>query len=361
MNVFVKPVALVAHPQHASLLFKWFLLLTVGVLGMILIGGLTRLTDSGLSMTEWRLFYGILPPLSDGEWQRIFALYQKTPEFKLKHFFMDIHAFKQIFWLEYIHRVAGRVMGLIFLLPFLYFCWQKMIRRSLLKRIVIMFSLGATQASFGWWMVESGFRDAPNVNPFWLSLHLGTAFIILSILFKTALDIYYINHRIPTVSLPSYLRTKVYTLPVVIFFQVLLGGMVAGNDAGLIYNQFPKMNEQWFASEIWSFSPWYHNFFLNHGMIQLQHRLGAYIVFLLVSITLLIIWRKNNARSLSTFGLGLWFILLLQMITGVLTLIYVVPVSLASIHQMLAAFLFLFAIGFAYRLYYGQSHLYQSS
>src|SRR6266705_1763302 len=247
----------------------WLLACCTLVLAMVVVGGITRLTHSGLSIVEWQPIVGTLPPLDEGAWQETFRKYQQTPEYRLVNPDMTLSGFKSIYWWEYIHRLLGRLIGAAFLLPFLWFALRGRIARVLAPPLIAIFALGALQGAMGWYMVQSGLVDDPRVSQYRLTAHLGIAFLIYAAMLWIALDLLF-----PRASpAPGRLRRLAFALVALIFVMVLSGGLVAGTRAGLAYNTFPLMNGRLVPPEIFSLEPWYLNFSSNIATVQLHPRL----------------------------------------------------------------------------------------
>ena len=318
----------------------WLLAIGLAVLGMVVIGGLTRLTESGLSIVEWKPVRGTLPPLSDGAWQAEFDAYRTSPQYEKVNKGMTVDQFKSIFWLEYLHRLAGRAIGFIFLLPMLYFAARKALPRWLGMRLLGIFALGGLQGLIGWLMVKSGLVDQPYVSPIRLALHLGVAFIILGAVIWTARQVM----LQPVGALPRSGCHWVGGLVVLIFAQTLLGALVAGLDAGLTYNTFPLMDGRLVPDGAYIMQPVWVNHFENVAMVQFQHRLGALLLTLWV--VGLGFWTYKNAIS-ARFKKQYMLLVIafaVQIALGVSTLLLHVPILLASLHQTVAAILFAIAI-----------------
>lgn len=332
------------HRPVALWLFACCIMITL----MVLVGGLTRLTESGLSMTDWKPVTGWFPPTSEEAWLSELNKYRQSPEYKHKNFGMTVEEFQNIFWLEYIHRVFGRLTGLVFFIPFVYFLFKKRLDKPLILKLSGVLLLGATQGLVGWLMVKSGLKDNPFVSPVWLSTHLGVAFFIFSIILWQALNVWHgVKIRF---SSPSFLQKFAWVVLLAVYLQILLGGMVAGSDAGLAYNTWPDMNGKIIPEGLAIMQPWYANPLQNVTMIQFNHRLGAYIVSILVAVFAMLLLRKGQG-ALHRLAIGLFSVLSLQMVLGIKTLLYSVPVGLASTHQMVALLLFFIAILTLHRLY----------
>jgi cytochrome c oxidase assembly protein subunit 15 len=317
----------------------WLLICCGLVFAMVVLGGVTRLTGSGLSMVDWRPIMGALPPLNDDQWQATFELYQQSPEFQKVNSHMNVDDFKGIFWLEYLHRLLGRTIGLAFLLPFLYFSWKGHIKRPQLPKYALMFVLGGLQGLLGWYMVKSGLVDNPHVSHYRLTAHLAAAFLIYAYMFWVALGLLYGNEAQPH---PWYRRTLALTALVTL--TVLSGGFVAGLKAGLIYNTFPKMGGEWIPYGMFALEPAWRNFFDNLATVQFDHRVLAITTLVLV-VTYWVHVRSAGfsarlVRATHVF-LGLTA---LQVTLGISTLLLKVPVALGAAHQGVALLLFTAAL-----------------
>lgn len=296
----------------------WLLLCAAMVFAIVLVGGITRLTRSGLSIVEWQPLIGVLPPLSEADWLALFAKYQLTPEYRLVNLGMDLEGFKRIFWWEYIHRLLARLVGLVFLLPLLWFQFRKMLDRPLAWKLWGIFALGALQGLMGWLMVASGLIDDPKVNPVRLTLHLGLALAIFSAELWIALGL---------LAPHSGRRNRLAAaLPFVVFAMALSGGMVAGLRAGYAYNTFPLMNGHWVPPEILLLEPWWRNFLYNMATVQFVHRAFFWLLLVLVPLA----WWQRRA-SLPAQALLVAFAL--QGVLGIATLLSGVPVALGAAHQ----------------------------
>ncbi|MDC0398932.1 COX15/CtaA family protein [Alphaproteobacteria bacterium] len=314
----------------------WLAVIGGMVAAMVIIGGITRVTGSGLSMVEWRPLLGWFPPLSEQEWQRVFKLYQNSPEYRYINTWMDLNAFKGIFWWEYIHRLWGRLIGIVFFLPFIFFLITKKIKRTLLSRICFLFVLGGLQGALGWWMVKSGLSSDPSVSQYRLATHLGMAFLILGLLIWTILDL--VGKRDVLGS-----RATVYhanTVTVLVFLTVIGGALVAGLKAGLVYNTFPLMGESMIPPDYFSVEPYWRNIFENVPAVQFNHRILATITLLaIVSLCVCSRFFCKTERLLRTIYV-MTTLAILQFLLGVLTLVNFVPEGLAVAHQFIGLCLF---------------------
>ena len=333
----------------------WLFACVACVLLMVLIGGLTRLTESGLSMTEWHPFTGWVPPITDGEWHRIFNEYKKIPEFKYEHHHMGVEQFKQIFWLEFIHRLMGRITGLVVLLPLIYFWIRGGLRSALKRRLLALFCLGGVQGVIGWWMVTSGFADRTDVSQYRLTIHFMMAMFIFSLLLWTALSEAYRFRSAPWMLSFSHgriARTYFFTWVVIglIALQMAAGGLMAGLDAGQVSDTFPLMFGQWVPSELTHGNLTWVDHFENRVLVHFQHRwLG---VTLLVAIFLL--WLSYGGEGVAT-RIHVWRhhmlgMALVQMGLGIATIEMHVPIWLASMHQIGGVLLLAFTLTLAFHM-----------
>lgn len=296
----------------------WLLLCAALVFLIVVVGGVTRLTRSGLSIVEWQPLIGAIPPLSEADWQALFAKYRETPEFRLVNFDMTLAGFKTIFWWEYVHRLLGRVIGLVFLLPFLFFLWKKRLEKALVWKLGGIFFLGGLQGALGWFMVKSGLVDDPRVSHFRLTAHLGLALAIFAAQLWLALDV--LKPR------PGNWTARALALPAVVFLMALTGGMVAGLRAGYAYNTFPLMNGHLVPPEILVLEPWWQNLLYNMATVQFAHRAFFWLLAVLIPIA----WWRQRASASAHFLMAAF---LLQATFGISTLLAGVPVALAAAHQ----------------------------
>ncbi len=324
----------------------WLLACCALVFAMVVVGGVTRLTHSGLSIVEWQPIVGALPPLDEAGWQETFGKYKQTPEYRLVNPHMTLEGFKNIFWWEYVHRLLGRLIGAAFLLPLLWFTLRGKIARGLTWKFAVIFGLGALQGALGWYMVKSGLVDDPRVSQYRLTAHLGLAFLIYAAMLWVSLDLLFL--RASAVS--GGLRRFAAALAVLIFVMVLSGGLVAGIRAGLAYNTFPLMDGRLVPPEIFSLDPWYLNFFSNMATVQFDHRLIAWLLAFLVPWFWLRV-RREAAPSRARLGAHLLLAALaLQIALGIATLLFAVPVPLAAAHQAGALLVFSAALFAAHSL-----------
>jgi heme a synthase len=314
----------------------WLLACAALVAIMVLVGGVTRLTHSGLSIVEWQPLVGTLPPLSEGDWQVVFEKYQQTPEYRQVNFGMSLAEFKGIFWWEYVHRLLGRFIGLAFFVPLAWFWIRGQLDRPLAWQLLGVFVLGGLQGAMGWYMVKSGLVDDPRVSQFRLTAHLGLAFLIFGAMLWIALDLLHPRRSAPAEA-PSRLAGCVAA---VVFAQVLLGGLVAGIRAGKAYNTFPLMDGHLVPPETFMIDPWWKNFFYNMATVQLDHRMVAWLLLALVAwLWARVSWHDAEPRARTAANL-LALALVVQFALGVWTLLAAVPVALGAAHQFVAVLVF---------------------
>jgi cytochrome c oxidase assembly protein subunit 15 len=278
----------------------WLLVCCALVFAMVVVGGVTRLTRSGLSIVEWQPLMGAIPPLTEAHWQELFDKYRQTPEYLQVNKGMSLHEFKGIFWWEYLHRLLGRLIGLVFFVPLLWFMVKRKVEWALVPRLVAIFLLGGVQGAIGWWMVKSGLISDPRVSHVRLSIHLGIAFLIFAAMFWTALGLW---AGAPARD-PHRRRLAGYGagLSVLTFVMVLSGALVAGTRAGYAYNTFPLMTGHFFPPEYFMLQPWWDNFLHNMATVQFNHRLIAWLLFFAIPVY----WwalrraRRHRARLAST-------------------------------------------------------------
>ncbi|MDA9663522.1 COX15/CtaA family protein [bacterium] len=306
---------------------------------MVLVGGITRLTNSGLSMVNWNLFMGAIPPLNEIEWKETFNLYKKSPEFQKINFNYTLKEFKSIFFWEYIHRMIGRLLGLVFIIPFIYFLIKNKLTKKLIVQSVILFFLGGLQGAIGWWMVKSGLVDRPDVSHYRLAIHLTTAFLTCSFTFWVALPLIFTTKHDGHTRLYKYSKI----LFILLLLQIIFGAFVAGLNAGVGFNTWPKMNGEWIPDAVYALTPFWKNFIHTEAPygIQFIHRNLAYIIVAFI----IFIYIKSTDFQLKKhqrFSIKLLLLLaIVQSTLGVFTLINIVPMSLALLHQLGAFFLLL--------------------
>ena len=317
--------------SHNRRIAAWLFVCCLMVYAMVILGGATRLTGSGLSMVEWDPIFGIVPPLDEETWNETFALYQLSPEYRKINIGMDLSGFKSIYWYEYSHRLLGRTIGTVFLLPFLFFLIKGWVRRPLVPKLIAMFVLGGLQGVLGWYMVKSGLVDNPHVSQYRLTAHLGLAVLIYAYMLQVALGLWSGSQRLTEVA--TGLRHATGLLGGLVFITILSGGFVAGLKAGFAYNTFPLMDGHWIPEVIFLQQPLWRNFFENIATVQFNHRVLATLVFFSVVALWLVAMRQSLPTSARNGLHGLLAVALLQVTLGISTLLLHVPVPLAVMHQ----------------------------
>jgi len=343
MNTVIAPT--VANRRVAL----WLFVCAALVFAMVVLGGVTRLTRSGLSIVEWKPVTGAIPPIGQAEWQTEFDKYKKTPEYQKVNRGMTLNQFKSIFWVEYAHRLLGRTIGFVFLVPFLYFAFTRQITRSLWPKLLALFMLGGLQGGVGWLMVASGLVDRPHVSPFYLTGHLGFAVVIYGLILWIAWDLWFGSGQKPAALSP--LRRLGWAVTGLVYLMILTGGFVAGTKAGFVFNTFPLMNGHFVPEGLLALEPTWVNFFENVATVQFDHRLLAYLLCLVIPAY----WFYAQRFALdhrARIGLHLLLLaLVLQVALGITTLLLIVPVWLGAAHQGGALLVFSAALylNFAYR------------
>ena len=318
----------------------WLVSLMSIILLMIIVGGLTRLTESGLSMVDWRLFMGTIPPLSHGDWLKVFEDYKQYPEYQIKNINMTLSEFKYIFWWEYGHRVLGRLIGIIFIIPFIYFALKKYFSNEELYSYSFLLFLGGTQGIIGWWMVKSGLDVNPYVSHLRLAVHLIIAQIILSLiayLFLKRLDIGIYKNNF------SSHKTFFIFFNIIIFFTVIYGAFMAGLDAGKSFNTWPKMGDNYIPENLIFIEDRLFGFFDNSVFIHFFHRALAYLSFLTILYMCFKHFKGIENKYQKIHFLIVLFLVLIQLFIGVFVVLSNVQVSLGSIHQIIGTLLFVSA------------------
>jgi heme a synthase len=312
----------------------WLLVVALLIAVMVLVGGATRLTESGLSIVEWKPVTGALPPLSRGEWAQAFEAYKLIPQYSQLNAGMSLSDFKTIFWWEWSHRLLGRVIGMVYLLPFLYFLWRGGMSSELRRPLWLIFGLGALQGAAGWWMVASGLSERVEVSQYRLATHLVLALLIFAAIVWTLRRL---GGR-PLLQVSARMKVESGLLVVLIFVQLYLGALVAGLRAGLVYNTWPAIDGGLIpaSARLWFETPWWRNLFENALTVQFEHRMTAYALFVLVAFHVFDLLRAKAPRAAIDGALWLLAAVALQAVLGILTLLNQVPILLALSHQAVA-------------------------
>jgi heme a synthase len=338
-----------ADDSHARAIRLWLYAVAALVLAMVLVGGATRLTESGLSITEWKPVMGVLPPLGDGQWQAAFAKYQAIPQYRTLNAGMSLAEFKTIFWWEWTHRLLGRLIGVAFLLPFVWFLWRGWVAPALRPRLWLIFGLGALQGAVGWWMVASGLADRVEVSQYRLATHLLLACLIYVALIWTARQIG-TQRDAARSDCPSplvgqggsgaaaRLRLSAIGLLFLVLLQIYLGALVAGLRAGYLYNTWPLIDGAFVpdVARLFFAAPAWRNFFENPLTVQFDHRMLAYLIFIGAALHALDVAHSAKNRPARAGAFVLLAAVTLQVALGIATLLLVVPLPLALLHQAMA-------------------------
>jgi len=310
----------------------WLLTGCLLIFIMVVVGGITRLTHSGLSISNYKLISGVIPPMNDVEWQEAFDLYKQYPEYQKLNNHFNIQDFKDIYFWEWLHRLIGRFIGLVFFFPFIYFLTTKQFTKPTLRKAIVLLGLGAFQGFMGWYMVKSGLVDNPDVSHYRLAAHLITAFVTFAYTFWVALDLMFTQKKEIDVPFRNFIRFSL----AILLLQIIYGAFVAGLDAGFIHNHWPMMSEGKFMHETVFIEqhPWYKNFLEGKSGVQFTHRMLAYLVV----IVIIVIWQKSKKLSLTSMqskGINALLIMVVaQFLLGVFTILLHVPVWLGVAHQV---------------------------
>ena len=312
----------------------WLVVVAGLIALMVLVGGATRLTESGLSITEWKPVTGTLPPLSEAAWEQAFEAYKQIPQYRTMNAGMTLPEFKTIFWWEWSHRLLGRVIGMVYLLPFLFFLWRGGLSGELKRRLWLIFGLGALQGAVGWWMVASGLSERTEVSQYRLATHLVLALLIFAAIVWTLRRL---GGRASLV-VPARLKITSAVLLTLTLVQLYLGALVAGLRAGLVYNTWPSIDGAFIPSSagLWFETPWWRNLFENTLTVQFEHRMTAYVLFALAIVHAFDALRMRAPGMVVKGGFWLAGAVTLQALLGILTLLNQVPILLALSHQAVA-------------------------
>jgi cytochrome c oxidase assembly protein subunit 15 len=329
----------------------WLLAVAAMIFALVLVGGATRLTESGLSIVEWKPVTGTLPPLNAGDWEVEFEKYKSIPQYQQLNRGMSLDEFKTIFWWEWTHRLLGRLVGFVFLLPFLCFLWMGWVEPGLRLRLWTIFGLGAAQGAVGWWMVASGLAERVSVSQYRLAFHLTLACLILAATLWTAQRLLPQPAPLPDVG-TKRLRASAIGLVVLVLCQIYLGALVAGLRAGLIYNTWPLIEGSFIpdAARLFVQDPWWRNLFENTLTVQFMHRTVAYLLWLAAIIHAVDVARTLKSGQTVVLAAGLAIAVTIQAVLGILTLLHVAPIGLALAHQATAILVLALAVVHAERL-----------
>jgi heme a synthase len=325
----------------------WLFCVAALVFGMVILGGATRLTGSGLSITEWKPISGTIPPLNHAAWMAEFQNYQRIPQYRYINAGMSLEAFKGIYWWEWAHRLLGRVVGVVFAVPFLVFLALRSLSARMIWRCLVLFALGGLQGLVGWWMVASGLEGRVSVAPERLATHLGLALILYGALIWTGLEAW------SGASRPAAYRSRwplaALVLMGLVYLQCLLGALVAGNQAGLVYNDWPLMNGALFPKAYWSEGPW-RSLIHSQAAVQFDHRLVAYILFAAaVTAAVFAVRTRRLATQTRLLVVAVAGLVFFQALLGVITLMVRAPLGLSAAHQALATIVLGVAVVLAWR------------
>jgi heme a synthase len=336
-------MATVPHTQDVAPIRIWLLIVAGLIALMVLVGGATRLTESGLSIVEWKPVTGSLPPLTDQAWNDAFEGYKAIPQYRQVNAGMTLGEFKTIFWWEWSHRLLGRTIGMVYLLPFLWFLWRGSVSGALGRRLWLIFGLGGLQGGVGWWMVASGLSERTEVSQLRLATHLVLALLIYAAIVWTLRRL---KPREEEVEAPTRLRWTSWALVVVTFVQLYLGALVAGLRAGRIYNTWPLIDGAFIPgpAQLWFETPWWRNLFESTLTVQFEHRMTAYALLLLAAFHAFDVMRARAGREAVRGAHRLLAAVLLQAMLGIATLLLVVPIHLALTHQAVAIVVLTFAV-----------------
>jgi cytochrome c oxidase assembly protein subunit 15 len=331
-------------PSRRRIVRLWLLAVAALMVVVVLVGGATRLTESGLSIVEWKPVVGVVPPLSVADWQAEFEKYQAIPQYRQVNRGMTLSEFKTIFWWEWTHRLLARTVGVVFLLPFLYFLFRGWIERGLRTRLWVIFGAGGALGAVGWWMVSSGLTERVSVSQYRLAFHLTLACAIYAAIVWTAQGL---GPR-PAIAVPARLRASALGLIILVVAQIYLGALVAGLDAGLTYNTWPLMDGRFIPDGLFFETPLWRNLFENILTVQFNHRMMAYLLFFAVLLHAGDVLR--NAKAVSSGALVLAGAVTIQAAIGIATLLHQTPISLALMHQGMAVLVLTIAVLHAERL-----------
>lgn len=326
----------------------WLIVVAALIVCTLMVGGATRLTESGLSIVEWKPVTGTLPPLTDAEWMRQFEAYKTIPQYREMNRGMSLSEFKTIFWWEWGHRLLGRLIGAVFLLPFLWFLWRGFLPSELKRRLWVIFVLGGLQGAVGWWMVSSGLTERVSVSQYRLAVHFMLALVIFSAIVWTLRRL----RRQPSSIAPKRVRITSRILLGLVFVQLYFGALVAGLRAGRIYNTWPGIDGAFIPAmeRLFFEQPWWRNFFDNTLTVQFTHRMIAYTLVIVAVLHAIDAVRSRTSPAVATNAVWIAVMMFVQMVLGILTLLNQVPIDLGLAHQAVAIVVLTLALCQAERL-----------
>ncbi|GHC79131.1 COX15/CtaA family protein [Limoniibacter endophyticus] len=337
----IDPISLQRREEKNRTALRWWLYLVLLVLfSLVVVGGATRLTESGLSITEWKPIHGVVPPLNGAEWQEEFEKYRQIPQYQQINKGMSLEEFKTIFWWEWAHRFLARALGVLFALPLAWFWFTGRIEKALKPRLLVLLALGGLQGAVGWWMVASGLVERTDVSQYRLATHLTLACVIFAAIMYVARGI--APHHADPASAQT--RKAAGWLVALVLFQIYLGGLVAGLNAGYTFNTWPLMDSALIPSDLLIQSPWWVNFFENVKTVQFVHRTGAYLIFFVALWHMVAARRADPGSTHARRALLLFHLVLIQAIVGIATLLTHVQIHTALAHQAMALVVLAFAV-----------------
>jgi cytochrome c oxidase assembly protein subunit 15 len=319
---------------------RWLAFTALLVFALVLVGGMTRLTDSGLSITEWKPIHGVIPPLNEAEWQEEFEKYKQIPEYSQVNSGMDIAGFKRIFWWEWAHRFIARLVGVAFALPLAFFWLTGRLESALKPRLLGLLALGGLQGALGWWMVASGLTERVDVSQYRLAAHLTLASLIFAAIIHVMRGLAVYSER----EAREGTRRFAGIIVLLLLLQIYLGGIVAGLDAGLSYNTWPLMDGSFIPGDLFAIDPAWRNFFENPKMAQFIHRIGAYLIFIMVFLHMALTMAREPGTTHARRSIVLWLLVTMQAALGVAALLTQAHPHAAITHQAMALIVLAFAV-----------------
>jgi heme a synthase len=333
------PSAISRHGNSRAV-SHWLGLVAIMIFALVIVGGLTRLTDSGLSITEWKPIHGMIPPLSEAEWQEEFVKYQQIPEYEQINKGMSLEAFKTIYWWEWAHRALARLIGVVFALPLAFFWLTGRLEGHLKPKLLGLLALGGLQGALGWWMVASGLSARTDVSQYRLAAHLTLASLIFAATIYVMRGLQPHSERVAS----GGTRFMAGLIALLVLVQIYLGGLVAGLDAGLAYNTWPQMDGAWIPGDLFTAEPWWRNFFENAKTVQFVHRTGAYVLFALVLLHVFQAFTSDGGTTHARRTILLFLLVCGQAAIGIVTLLSGAHLHSAITHQAMALIVLAFAV-----------------